>query len=141
MRRHVPNSWQSVARQMRLETTPSRWTWNKRDMPHPREAGARSSASLLVGQLADYRFGPETGCHGLHIQEFSDHWVAWLDSSHEAANPFANMATDSDATIWLGCGLAGAAAGAALGKKGGAILAGAGIGLLVAALLANDKKK
>ena len=119
MRRYKPNCWQTVAMQMKLEPTTSRRTWNKSDMPHPREAGARPSASLLVGQLADYRFGPETGASGVHVQEYADHWVAWLDNCQEATNPFAGIASsDSDAAMWLSCGLAGAAAGGSASKPG-----------------------
>lgn len=108
----------------------------KHTLPHPREAGAQVSIGLPIGQLADYRFGLASPCSGLHVQEFADGWVARLDETHgQWSTEGSQVACPPVPEVCLGGALAGAAVGIALGRNTDAMLAGAGIGILIALLL------
>jgi len=135
------NPWQTVTEYLRDGSTGMYATYAKHSLSHPRQVGARVTASLPVGQIADYRFGPETGCMGLHVQEYERHWAARIDQAQNTDGSFSDLAPDTLAARWVTCALLGAAAGAALGRKSGAVLAGAGIGLLVAALISPKENR
>ena len=107
----------------------------KEHLVHPREAGAEISAGWPVGQSADYRFPPDSLCRGLHVHEFPNRWVVHLDQVHPHCNLGEHARQDAPEAWLLGGAVLGAALGGAMSKKGGGALAGAGLGLLAAALL------
>ena len=106
----------------------------KRGAPHPRDAGARPSVGLPVGQSEDWRFPAESDCRGVHVQGFGASWLVHVDRVHPECDVLAHIREDAP-DVWLaGAGALGALAGLALGRSGRAALAGAAIGLLVGGL-------
>ena len=124
--------WQSVSESLRKSPPGTHLAYAKTALPHPRQAGARISIGLPAGQIADYRFGPDKFCSGLHVQEYNDRWVAHIDKVHPDCGPVRHISQDAPAAWCMGGAVLGASIGAALGRKGGLIIAGAGIGFLVA---------
>jgi hypothetical protein len=124
--------WAQVAHRLRASAPGTRIAYAKRVLPHPRQAGAHVSVGLPVGQHSDYRFSPDGNCRGLHVHEYADRWVVHLDQVHPDCDVVEHLRRDAPGTWCLAGAAIGAAAGAALGKNGGAVLAGAGIGLLLA---------
>lgn len=118
--------------------------FTKQRVPHPRDAGAELSFGLPLGQRADFRFPPAHDCTGLHVHEYDEAWVAHRDAVHPECDPVDHLRNDAPKTFILASAGVGAALGAALGKGSrGAVVAGVGVGLLVAglALAALDAKR
>lgn len=105
---------------------------------HPVEQGAKRSVGLHVGQQRDYRFPPERDGAGMHIHEYSHHWVAHLDRVHPDRGPLRHLRTDAPGVWMVGTSVAGALAGALLTKSAGGTLVGAGLGLLFGAARNRD---
>jgi hypothetical protein len=124
--------WAQVARRLLASASGTRLAYAKHILPHPRQAGARVSVGLPAGQVADYRFAPDSDCQGVHVLEYPDRWVVHLDQIHPDCDVLEHLRRDAPGTWCLGGTVLGAAAGAALGKNAGSVLAGAGIGLLLA---------
>ena len=124
--------WTQVARRLVASAPGTRFAYAKHTLPHPRQAGAHVSIGLPAGQVGDYRFEPDGNCRGMHVLEYPDRWVAYLDQVHPDCNVVEHLRRDAPGTWCLGGAVLGAAAAATLGKNGGAVLAGAGIGLLLA---------
>ena len=101
---------------------------------HPLEAGAQVSVGWPVGQTADYRFPPDSSCRGLHVHEYATMWVVHLDQVHPECDMGEHLRRDAPAAWCVGGAVLGAALGAAMSKQEGGALAGAGLGLLAAAL-------
>lgn len=126
------SAWGSVLLRMTAQSG-VRLRYPKASLPHPREAGARPSIGLPVGQTADYRFPPDHECRGLHVQEFSDHWLVHLDRVHPACDLMEHLRQDAP-IAWTSTGaFLGGLVGLLIGRTKDAFLAGAGVGALVAA--------
>jgi len=124
--------WAGVAQQLEGLAEGARLAFAKPALPHPREAGALVSVGLPVGQVADFRFAPDSACRGMHVQEYQDRWVVHMDQVHPWCDVLEHLRRDAP-NAWCASGaVLGAAVGAALGRSSGAALAGAGIGLLIA---------
>ena len=63
-------------------------------LPDPRSAGAVRSIGWARGQLADFRFPPDEGCEGLHVQVFADRYEAHIDRVHPACDFWAHLGAD-----------------------------------------------
>ena len=124
--------WAQVARRLVASAPGVSLAYAKSVLPHPRQAGARVSVGLPAGQVADYRFAPDGDCRGMHVHEYPDRWVVHLDQVHPECDVVEHLRLDAPGTWCLSGAILGAAAGAALGKNSGAVLVGAGIGLLLA---------
>ena len=124
--------WAQVARRLVASAPGVSLAYAKSVLPHPRQAGAQVSVGLPAGQVADYRFAPDSGCRGVHVLDYSDRWIVHLDQVHPDCDVVEHLRRDAPGIWHLGGTVLGAAAGAALGKNSGAVLAGAGIGLLLA---------
>jgi hypothetical protein len=127
--------WAWVYRFVAAQGDGVRVEYPRRSLPHPREAGAEVSVGWPAGQIADYRFPPDSDCQGLHVHEFADRWIVHIDQVHPECDLGEHIRRDAPAVAYLGGAMAGAALGAAVSKKSGGALVGAGLGLLVAALL------
>ena len=127
--------WASVYEYVARFPSGQRVEYPRASIAHPREAGAVVSAGWPVGQSADYRFPPDSWCRGLHVQEYPGKWVVHLDRVHPACDLGEHARLDAPAAWCIGGAVLGAAFGAAMSKKGEGALAGAGLGLLAAALL------
>ncbi|GEM_PF-5996807 len=101
-------------------------------LPHPRAAGARPSASRSVGQIADYRFPPESEMHGMHVAEFPDRWAVVDD---HARDPALGLNTVAGAA---GLALLGSALGIAIGRSNESALLGGLLGLVAGGLLVHQ---
>jgi hypothetical protein len=104
-------------------------------LPDPRLHGASDSVGLPAGQGADLRFPPDPACRGLHVHAFADRWEAHLDRVHPACDLLEHLRQDAPVALYVAGTSIGAALGGIVGKSGGHALAGAGVGLLVAAIV------
>lgn len=127
--------WSTV--RMRLEQFPSGTVlrYVKASLPHPRDAGAVVSVGWPVGQLADFRFAPESDCRGMHVQDVGSHWAVHLDRVHPDCSLIEHARQDAPQALFVGGALLGGLVAAAISNKRETTLAGAGIGLLLAALV------
>jgi len=132
---NVEQQWLVVLHHLRREPAGESLAFDKDSIGHPREAGGRISVGWPVGQVADYRFPPDSACRGLHVHEHADRWVAHLDRVHPDCDAGEHLRRDAPGALLSGGAVLGAVLGAAMTKKGGGALAGAGLGLLAAALL------
>jgi hypothetical protein len=103
--------------------------------PHPLDAGAQPTASWPIGQLADYALELKLGAAPLLIREFSDRYEAVVQSIQLTEQAVRFAESNPTAALYLGGTLLGAAIGTAITHKREGALLGAGLGLLIAALL------
>jgi len=101
-------------------------------LPHPRDAGARSSTTWPVGQLADFVLGE--GDAALAIREFPEHWEAFVPG-RERRVAMPGVLEASESAMYFRGGLLGATVGAAVCNKPEGVVLGAGLGVLFAALI------
>ncbi len=99
--------------------------------PHPRDAGARLTATWPVGQTADYLLD---GSPRLVVREFPDRWETFIEAtltSHQA------LRVDDDPTgaLYLAAAMLGGVVGTSVSNKKEGVLLGAGLGLLFAAVV------
>ena len=132
--------WESIRFQLQHYPVGARLSFPKDALPNPRQAGARVSVGLPVGQIADFRFDPDSSCASMHVQEYSDRWIAHIDTTHPDCGIIEHIRKDAPGAWCFGGAALGAAIGAALSRRGDAILAGASIGFLIALLTAGIKK-
>lgn len=103
--------------------------------PHPRDAGARQTTTWAVGQIADYLLDLELGSAPLLVREFVDYYEAFI-TGVQLGDDVLNLAkTDPRAARYLGSAMIGAVVGTAIARKGEGALIGAGLGVLLAALI------
>jgi hypothetical protein len=112
--------------------------------PHPRDAGARLTTTWPVGQLADYAIELEIGAAPLLVREFSDRYEAFLAGIQLTQQAITLAEANPTAALYMGGALLGASIGAAMSRKREGALLGAGLGLLIAAIvdakLRNDRQ-
>jgi hypothetical protein len=101
-------------------------------VPHPRNAGARLTATWPVGQTADYLL---EGHPPLAVREFPDRYEAFLDTARLAAQVLGTVERDPTKAMYVGAAMLGGAIGSSVSNKREGMLLGAGLGLLFAALL------
>ena len=106
----------------------------KSGIPHPRAAGARPTATFPVGQVADYALDSPSG-PPLVVREFPGQYEAALDGVRMAANLVDAISAQPTGAMYLGAALLGGAVGSSLSQKREGVILGAGVGLLIAALL------
>ncbi len=131
--------WALAARHVRGFSPGTYVRFPKHALPNPREAGARVSVGLPVGQLADYRFPPDRGCTGIHVHEHHDHWAVHLDRVHPDCDVIEHVRRDAPDMWCLSGAVLGAMACASLSKHPSAALVGAGVGLLLALATRDDR--
>ncbi|MDA8349395.1 MAG: hypothetical protein M0038_11425 [Pseudomonadota bacterium] len=103
--------------------------------PHPRDAGARQTTTWAVGQLADYLLDLELGSAPLIVREFADYYEAFM-TGVQLGDAVLNLAnTHPRAARYLGGAMIGALVGTAIARKSEGALVGAGLGVLLAALV------
>lgn len=127
--------WTLVRSQLELLQSGTVHRYSKSSLPHPRDAGAVLSLGWPVGQLADYRFAPESDCRGMHVQDLGDHWAVHLDRVHPDCSLLEHARQDAPQSLFVGGALLGGLVAAAISNKREAPLAGAAMGLLLAALV------
>jgi hypothetical protein len=108
-------------------------------IPHPRDAGARLTTTWPVGQVADYALDAGPGQAPLAIREFSDQWQAFLMTAQIANGMFSMIEKNPRAALYSGAALLGGVVGTSLSKSREGMVLGVGLGLLVAALVDNDR--
>lgn len=95
---------------------------------HPGVVGAVRSHGWPRGQLADWRFPPDSDCRGLHVHEFELVYRAHVDEVHPECSLVEHIRRDV-APLWLVTGTtAGAIVGALANRPG----TGAALGLTLA---------
>ncbi|TAK27428.1 MAG: hypothetical protein EPO40_17570 [Myxococcaceae bacterium] len=104
-------------------------------VPHPRDAGARPTSTWPVGQLADYALDSPTGDAPLVIREFRDEWEVFIDGAQFVNDVAAEAEANPTGAMYLGAAMLGGAIGSSLTNKREGALLGAGLGMLLAALL------
>jgi hypothetical protein len=109
--------------------------------PHPREAGARATATWPVGQTADYCIEGPPGEPGLAVREFDDRFEAFLDSMRVTTHAVEAVERDPEKALYVGAAMVGGAIGASMSNKREGVLLGAGLGLLFAALLNSGSNR
>jgi len=132
--------WAAVRSQLERAPTGTILRYLKSSLPHPRDAGAVLSLGWPVGQIADYRFAPESDCRGFHVQDLGTHWAAHIDHVHPDCSLLEHARQDAPQSLFVGGAILGGIIGAALGNKRDSAVAGAGIGLLLAALVHSSKR-
>jgi hypothetical protein len=106
----------------------------KGSIPHPRDAGARPTATFPVGQVADYALDSPSG-PPLVVREFPDSFEAALDGVRTTARMMDAIEQQPSAAMYFGAALLGGAVGSSLSQKKEGALVGIGLGLLLAAAL------
>lgn len=106
----------------------------KEAFPHPRDAGARPTATWPVGQIADYAIEGMSNAPPLVIREFDDRFEAVI-VGFPAGSPTSDAHENSTTAIYLGGALLGGAIGTSVTNKREGMLVGAALGVLFAALL------
>lgn len=103
-------------------------------MPHPRDVGARPTATFPVGQMADYAIDSGDG-PPLVVREFHDRFEAALDGLQATAGIINMVEAQPKAAMYFGAALLGGAIGSSLSRKQEGVFVGVGLGLLLAAAL------
>lgn len=103
--------------------------------PHPRDAGARPTATWPVGQRADHSLGATPERPPLVVREFDHHYEAFVDGAHLVAGAAQLADASPRAAAYLGSALLGGALGSAVSNKREGALVGAGLALLLAAAI------
>jgi hypothetical protein len=129
------NMWAVVRSRLELLPAGTVRQYRKALLSHPRDAGAVLSLGWPVGQVADYRFAPESDCRGMHVQDVGSHWAVHLDRVHPDCSLLEHARQDAPQALFVGGALLGGLVAAAVSNKRESTLAGAGIGLLLAALV------
>jgi hypothetical protein len=129
------NMWAVVRSRLELLPVGTVRRYRKALLSHPRDAGAVLSLGWPVGQVADYRFAPESDCRGMHVQDVGSHWAVHLDRVHPDCSLLEHARQDAPQALFVGGALLGGLVATAISNKREATLAGAGIGLLLAALV------
>jgi len=108
---------------------------------HPREVGARPTATVATGQIADFVVQMRGSRDPLYVREFEDRYQAISAGEHLARVAVTAACQNNPQAIGLAGGaLLGAVLGTAVSPKAGASVVGAGLGvLLAAALLSKDE--
>lgn len=132
------NLWAVVRSRLELLPVGTVRRYRKALLSHPRDAGAVLSLGWPVGQVADYRFAPESDCRGMHVQDVGSHWAVHLDRVHPDCSLLEHARQDAPQALFVGGALLGGLVAAAISNKREATLAGAGIGLLLAAFVHNS---
>lgn len=109
-----------------------------RGVPHPRNAGARLTATWPVGQTADYLID---GRPPLAVREFPDRYEAFLDTAKFATQVLGAIERDPSTAMYVGAAVLGGAIGSSISNKREGVLLGAGLGLLFAALLDDSRRR
>jgi hypothetical protein len=132
--------WRAVHR--RLGSTSDTLTIPKAvNFPHPRDAGANLTATWPVGQMADYLLAFEVGAAPLLIREFSDRYEAFIGGVQLTAQIIRLVEANPRAAMFIGGALLGGLIGTAITSKREGAIVGAGLGLLVAALVSANRDK
>lgn len=129
------NMWAVVRSRLELLPVGTVRRYRKALLSHPRDAGAVLSLGWPVGQVADYRFAPESDCRGMHVRDVGSHWAVHLDRVHPDCSLLEHARQDAPQALFVGGALLGGLVATAISNKREATLAGAGIGLLLAALV------
>jgi hypothetical protein len=92
-----------------------------------------------MGQLADYAIEGEPGQAPLTVREFADRWEVFLDTARLTARVLEAVERDPSKALYVGAAMMGGAIGSSMTNKREGMLLGAGLGLLFAALLDDNK--
>ena len=103
--------------------------------PHPRDAGARPTTAWPECQRSDYRLEITRSEPALIIQEFEAVWKTALETGHQLMQGMSITGTSSRSSLYVGAAMLGGAVGGSASPRREGALVGAGIGLLLAALL------
>ncbi len=104
--------------------------------PHPRDAGARLTATWPVGQTADYVLD---GMPPLVVREFPDRWESFIDNSR-CAERALRVDDGTTGALYLAAAMLGGAVGTSVSNKKEGVLLGAGLGLLLAAVVDSGRR-
>jgi hypothetical protein len=108
---------------------------SRSSIPHPRDAGARPTATWPVGQVADYAIDSSDSSAPLVIQEFPSHFEAFIDGVQVAEKAAQIAQENPTAAMYIGGALVGGVLGSSLSNRREGALLGAGLGLVLAALV------
>lgn len=123
-------TWEEVAERLCQEHQGSMVRLPKHLAQHPRDGGMRASIGLPVGQSADFRLALHNR-RGLHVQEFSGHYEAHLDSLDSTCTAMVHLQREARRGVATSAVLGGLVGGL-LGRSRSAfaigLLVGAGLG-------------
>lgn len=77
----------------------------------------------------------------MHVHELADYWHVHLDRVHPACSLVDHARQDAPQSLFIGGAVLGGILGAAMSNKRGGAVAGAGLGLVVAALLHSSGRR
>lgn len=127
-------TWSEILNELSSSPFGTKVTILKNEIISPKDAGAVKSIGVPYGQIADWRFKPETNCTGLHIHEYSNEWVAHLDQVHPQCSLIRHLKYDAPGTLLTITSSTGLILGKLLKNKpmiGGGIGFFAGLGLIL----------
>lgn len=127
--------WDQVRDQVVSNSSPQGISIPRGNVPHPRDAGARPSASWPVGQIADYAIDGPQGNPPLAIREFPDRWEVFVETVHMTSQVLDTIDKDPNKAMFMGAAMLGGAIGSSLSNKRSGMIVGIGLGLLVAAAI------
>ena len=110
-------------------------------IPHPRDAGGRPTTTWPVGQIGDYAVPTPGGGSQMVVREFPDRWEACLDTAAMTTRLAQAIERDPSKAMYVGAALLGGAIGSSISGTRQGMMAGAGLGLLFAALLDSDQRR
>src|ERR1019366_10658645 len=90
-------AWDRVRQQIRPGADAVRVLRNQ--VPHPRDAGARSTTTWPTGQIADYALDGDPGQPPLMIREFNDRFEAFVGTAPVAGQVIGFMERDPKAAM------------------------------------------
>ena len=128
-------AWEEVRKQVVAHPDPGGLRYPRGRLPHPRDAGARPTATWPVGQVADFSIPGPTGQPPLVVREFPDSWQAFLDTAQLTGQVLGAVERAPGMAMFVGAALVGGAIGSSASNKREGMLLGAGVGLLLAAVI------
>lgn len=136
----VVRSWAAVLTILNFYPSGTILRVTKQGLPHPKVFGMFWSVGMPEGQVADYRKVLPGGA-GFHVKDFQTHYEVHIDRVHPDINVIEHLRHDAPSAFVASSTALGALVGTALGRSGGAALAGAAVGGLVGLLLLPDAAK
>jgi hypothetical protein len=128
-------AWRRIQKRARSNRKGGAMRIPKGAVPHPRDAGARATATWPAGQVADYSLEPVGSSAPLTVREYEHHWDVFVDSAEATVRLLRVVERDPSSAMYVGGALLGAALGTSVSGKKEGMLVGAGLGLLLIALL------
>jgi hypothetical protein len=128
--------WSEVAQLLATQPPRTVLRVQKHQVEHPNAAGLATSIGFPFGQRADFRFR-YSDCTGLHVRDFGPYYEAYVDRANQDVDLTEQLLTDVRGSHFAAMAALGAFVGTLLGRKPGAVIAGAAVGGVLAMLTAS----